>query len=142
MTDELFRVPVPLESDAARTFWAAIDEGRLTLPRCDRCGRWQWYPLETGTCCTGGKLEWVDLPGTGSVFTWTVVRRAFLPELAGCLPLAVALLELDGTRDLRFVAVLDVTEPRIGMRVRLRIDHAHGRALPVFEEDHVAPAAG
>jgi len=133
MINGLGAVAPTLDAQAARVFWQGINDGKLLLPRCAGCGRWQWYPVESGAC-HDGELDWQELPGTGVVFTFTVVRHPFLPELSAALPLTVALLQLDGTEQMRFVAVLDVPAPSIGMRVAMQIQQLGGRQMPVFVE--------
>ena len=122
----------PLEQPSARTFWERVQEGILSLPRCSGCGRWQWYPLETGPCCTGAIYEWADLPGTGSVYTFTTIHYPFLPLGAPESPFSVALLLLDGTEGIRFVGLLDTPDPAIGCRVRMTTVEVDGRRIPVF----------
>jgi uncharacterized OB-fold protein len=141
MIDALTAVPLPLDNEHAATFWHGIDEGRLLLPRCGGCGRWQWYPTPTGPCCPGAGYEWRELAGTGAVFTFTTVRHAFLTELADALPFTVALIELDGAPGPRFVGVLDVAQPRIGMRVAMMVRPRKARNMLVFgdEQDRSGP---
>jgi uncharacterized OB-fold protein len=74
-------VPLPDTDWApAAPFWAAAAEHRLSLPRCDRCERLVWYPADTCRRCGGEDHTWVDLAGRGTLFSWTVVHHAFLPQ--------------------------------------------------------------
>ena len=46
--------------------------------------------------CRSVESQWSALPGTGTVFTFTVVRQAFIPALTETIPYVVAALDLDG----------------------------------------------
>ena len=43
----------------------------------------------------GGPLTWTPVSGRGTLFTWAVVRRAFLPAFADRVPFVTALVALD-----------------------------------------------
>jgi uncharacterized protein len=132
--DALASIDLPLDDDVARRFWDGVHQGRLLLPRCSGCARWQWYPTETGPCCRGADLHWQELAGTGTVFTFTTVHHAFLPDVAEDTPFTVGLIELDGAEDVRLVGLLDADPVVIGLRVRVQfVDAGDGvRRLPVF----------
>ena len=109
----------PLDDEIAAPFWAAIDEGRIVLPRCSSCGRWQWYPDEAGPDCPGASLRWEEVATTGTVHTATRVERAFLPGGHADVPYVVAFVELDGVDGVRLVANLaEDTTATIGDRVQ------------------------
>ena len=109
----------PLDDELAAPFWAAIDEGRIVLPRCSDCGRWQWYPDEAGPGCPGATWRWEEVATTGTVHTATRVERAFLPGGQADVPYVVAFVELDGVEGVRLVANLpDDSDVTIGDRVR------------------------
>ncbi len=58
-------------------YWEALDRGELALPRCTSCGRWCWpAPFRCGSC-GGWTFEWVSLPMTGVVYSWTRVWHPF-----------------------------------------------------------------
>jgi uncharacterized OB-fold protein len=116
-------------------FWNAAAEGRLTLPACSVCGAWQWYPVAGLPCHPDASHEWKPVPGEGTIFTFTRVERAFLPE-GGDPPYTLALVELDGVEGPRVVTVLvgpGSDEPSIGDRVRLSPTRFGTHTLPTFE---------
>ena len=51
-------------------------EGRLVAPRCTNCGTFVLPPRPRCFQCQHTEFEWVDLPGTGTVYSFTVVRQA------------------------------------------------------------------
>jgi uncharacterized OB-fold protein len=122
----------PPENHLGTSFWEGVDAGELRLGRCSSCQRWQWYPDDVGPCCPGATYEWTAVAGTGTVHTFTTVRRSFLPG-ASTAPYTVGLVELDGVDGVRLVSNLDAdVEWSIGDRVTVRFDEVDGRAHPVF----------
>ena len=75
-------------------------------------------PSAPGAASTAS--EWSELPGSGTVFTYTVVRQAFIPSLADRIPYVVIAVDLDGADGARIVSNLidiDPADVSIGMRV-------------------------
>ena len=124
------------DSPLARPFWDAIDRGEFVLPRCSRCGRWQWYPDEAGPDCGGAHYEWVLAPRSGTVYTATTIRGSFLPGQSKAT-LRVVFVELDGVEGVR-VALCTMDESiAIADAVRVDVVRCGDRFLPV-----VVPARG
>ena len=77
------RFPLPAPDDELTTpFWDAAARHQLAIPRCDGCGAWVWYPRPRCPACDGSALTWTPVSGRGRLFSWTVVRHAFLPVLS------------------------------------------------------------
>jgi uncharacterized OB-fold protein len=87
--------PLPdVDDELTAPFFAGAARGELVIPRCDACGDYVWYPQ--ATCPRdGGSLTWQPVSGRGSLFTWAVVRRAFLPAFDDRVPFVTALVALD-----------------------------------------------
>lgn len=127
--------PPPPDDPLLGPFWEAAARGVVALPRCASCSRWSWYPLDGCPCGHDGDLEWVDLPGTGHIFSFTRVERGFLPS-GGEPPYTVVLVDLDGAPGPRMVSVLvgdGSADPRIGAAVRLEPTRFDTHTLPTFE---------
>ena len=58
------------------------------------CIRDRWYP-DRCLDCRGDRFVWQEVPGRGGLFTWVVVRHAFLPQFRGEVPFVSALVSLD-----------------------------------------------
>lgn len=82
----------PPEFDA---FWQGLSENRLCFPKCARCGRVNWYPMERCTQCLGSDFDMQEISGLGRLYSWTIVRRAFSPKQAAWIPYVVGLVEFD-----------------------------------------------
>jgi uncharacterized protein len=118
--------------EVAQEFWSALEHGVLKMSRCSMCHTWLWYPDDVGPCCAGASVEWAEVTPTGTVYTFTTVRRAFLPDGASAVPFTVALIELDGVEGVRLVANLEDREWSIGDRVQLDVVENDGVRQPVF----------
>ncbi len=103
-------------------FWAAAAEHRLVVPRCTQCGTFRFPPSAFCWHCHAQAVEWVERPGRGTVFSFTIVWHPVLPDLADSVPFAPAVVELPDTDHVRVVGALtDATtaDPRIGLDVEL-----------------------
>jgi hypothetical protein len=103
--------PLPDADDSLTApFFAAAARDELAIPRCAACDRFVWYPKDACPEC-GGDLSWVALSGRATLFTWTVVRRAFLPAFADRVPFVTALVALDEDPAVRLCTYLVDVDP-------------------------------
>ena len=106
---------------ATRFFRALQSDGKITATKCSLCGKIYVPPRKVCPACFEGTMEWVDLPGTGELLSFTVARRqlASMPEKA---PLVYGLVKLDGadTALLHFIGGVAPDAVKIGMRVAVR----------------------
>jgi len=101
--------PLPdVDWEPAREFWAAAARGVLSVPRCTACARLVWYPILPCRFCGGTRLEWTRVSGRGRLFSWVVVRHAWIPQVADRLPFVTGLVALEEDPAVRLVtAVVD-----------------------------------
>ena len=111
-----FPLPDP-DWPPTREFWAAAARGELAVPRCDACGRYVWYPDGTCRFCGSHASTWTRLGGRGRLFSWSVVRRAFIPQVAADVPYVAGLVTIDEDPAVRIVTRIVDCDPE-----RLRID--------------------
>jgi hypothetical protein len=139
--------PLPdVHWEPTREFWAAAARGQLVIPRCDACTRYVWYPETPCRHCGGGRLTWTAVSGRGSLFAWSVLRHAWIPQFAALLPFVSGLVALEEDPAVRVVTLIVDCEPaalRCDMAVRavfrpLRYPGVAGEVMaPLF-----LPAAG
>jgi uncharacterized OB-fold protein len=114
--------PEPDVQDDARPYWEAAAEGRLLLPRCRSCATVIWYPRGFCPACGSLEVEWIELPGTGEVYSFAVARRG-QGAYADAAPYVVAYVELDlpdgspGPRVMTNVVDCDPGSVAVGDRV-------------------------
>ncbi len=111
-------------------FWDAARVGRLIVPCCTRCGTFRLPPYPICYACQSFDLEWVELTGLGTVYSYTVVHHPLHPDLVDAVPYLSAIVELDGTQGegARMLANVIDCEPgeiSIGSRVRIIFEHVN-----------------
>ncbi len=140
MTDLLAKRPprafFTLSTDAwTKPFWDAAAEHRLVAPRCVDCGHFRLPPTPFCPQCRSQKIDWVTLSGRGTVYSYTVVARAVLPDMEANLPYVPAIVELEGAGGARLISnVVDVPVEavRVGSAVRVVWDDEGGPTVPRF----------
>jgi uncharacterized protein len=74
-------------------FWVAAREGRLTAQRCGNCTTLRFPPTPVCGTCLAEDSDWVDVAGTGTIWSYVVYHRAFHPGFRAELPYVVAIVE-------------------------------------------------
>jgi uncharacterized OB-fold protein len=120
----------PHANPTTEPFWDAAKEDRLSVPRCTTCGTFRLPPSPFCFECQSRDVDWVELPGTGSIYSFTVVRHPLHPDLADCCPYVSGVVELDGTQGAgarMLVNIIDVDpdQVRIGDRVEIVWEHVN-----------------
>lgn len=111
--------------DADRPYWEALAEGRLVLPRCGSCERWQWPAGHRCGACGHVGTRWEERPMTATIFTWTRTWHPFDGTQSLETPFTTILAEIDGC-GIRLLGRLDDPEkidPAIGEPVVGRPGH-------------------
>lgn len=137
--------PVPVPGPEDRLFWAACDKRELRIQQCAACLTFRHPPAPICPACRSTETLWTQVPGTGEVFSFTIVRHPVHPIFKDQVPFNVAVILLDGAGDVRLVSnVMDAApeEMAIGLRVRLQWDETEeGAVLPRFVRDRSAADA-
>jgi uncharacterized OB-fold protein len=118
--------PVPtVETEA---YWAAAREGRLMFGHCDACDQPHFYPRARCPFCLSARTRLVQARGTGTLYSYSVMRRA-------AQPYAIAYVTLDEGQTMMTNLVGCAPEHiRIGMAVRVVFVPSEGGApVPMFE---------
>jgi uncharacterized protein len=102
---DLFPIPHS-DSELIKPFWNAAAQGRLEMPQCVDCGAFNWYPGVECRHCRGEKFNWVRLPDTARIFSWTVVKRALHAPYKVMAPYVPVLVEFDEAPGVRLVTRL------------------------------------
>jgi uncharacterized protein len=113
--------PLPELTELTRPFWAAARENRLVMQRCTACGTLDFYPKPWCIECGDRRLAWVDVRGSGTVYSHTVSLSVAmnLPGWQDEVPLVLCMIDLDdGPRMYAQLVGCPPESVRIGMRVR------------------------
>jgi uncharacterized OB-fold protein len=115
--------PMPRPSALTEPFWRATKEQRLVLQRCTSCGEYVWTPQMACRSCLTETLEWTEVSGRGTIYSFVVIHRAATPAFTA--PYAVVIVELEeGPRILSDMVDVDPEAVRIGMPVEVAFEDA------------------
>jgi uncharacterized OB-fold protein len=114
-------------------FWEATARGELVLARCGRCRRFAQPPEAVCPHChhTDPGFRFEPAPSTGTVRSWTVIRRSFLPGFEVPFVLADVALDLDDADDVRLIGRL-VDGPAAPVHVGDRVAVVFDDGVPAF----------
>lgn len=127
--------PLPTPTEISAPYWNGLKQGRLTLPHCKSCGHWVFFPRRHCDQCWSQDLEWKEVGGTGTLYTYTLTRISTLPDFADEMPQKMAVVELDeGVRINTTLIGVEECEIEVGMRVKPVFDtvKSDGTALLRF----------
>ena len=116
--------PVNLETQA---FWKAAEEGKLMIGKCTACGAVHYYPRAICPYCLSDKTELQQASGNGTIYTYSVMRRAPIPY-------AIAYVTLqEGVSMMTNIVDCDLDSIKIGQAVRLVFKPSDGGPpVPMF----------
>jgi len=122
-------------------FWSAALQGRVTAEECTQCGLRLIPAGPRCFRCQNSEFRTIELPGTGKIYSFIVVRHPLLPSLKEVVPYVSAVVDLDQTQGAGARMVVNVIDCNpetvaIGDAVRIVFDrvsdtYAVPRAVPV-----------
>ncbi|HXC78909.1 MAG TPA: Zn-ribbon domain-containing OB-fold protein [Candidatus Acidoferrum sp.] len=134
MLDEISGLPIPVPTAQSRPFWEAVARGVLVLQRCRNDGRYEWTPQTVCSECLEDTLEWTEVSGNGTVYSYSVVSRPQIPAFE--VPYTVAIVELvEGPRMLTQIVGGTRDQVAIGAPVRFHPEERGGVSFYCFELD-------
>lgn len=111
-------IPLPEPTPVSAPFWQGLTEHRIIVQFSPSLDRYVFYPRTLAPGNLADDLEWREIDGAGSLYTFTVADRPTGPPWADSLPQYPAIVEWDAgprfSTELVDVARSDI---RIGMRV-------------------------
>jgi len=124
--------PLPEPSRLSKPFWDGCRVHHLVVPRCDECGTRFFGPEVVCPTCWSRSWRWVESPGTGTVYSFSVVYRPGHPSLE--VPYVLASVDLDdGWTMLTNIVDCPPEEVRIGAAVGVRFEDVTDEiSLPMF----------
>jgi uncharacterized protein len=118
-----YKKPLPRPTPVSAPFWVGAKQHRLLIQRCRRCANVQFYPRPHCVTCLSDDLDWIEASGRGTLYSYTIVRRAASPAFEPDLPYVVAVIELaEGPHMTGNVVGVPPEEVRVGMPVRAVFD--------------------
>ncbi|MEU8139171.1 Zn-ribbon domain-containing OB-fold protein [Streptodolium elevatio] len=125
--------PAPPLTERTAEYWKSGADGVLRIARCGSCGTYLHPPRPVCPQCHSADLAFAPVSGKGTVYSFTVNRYQWTPELEPPYVLAeVELAEQPGLRLLSTVVGCAVEAVRIGMPVSVAFESAGDAWIPVF----------
>jgi uncharacterized OB-fold protein len=134
MTPASVRAPKPNNYTDTTEFWSGAQDGKLLVQFDRHTGQPQWFPRSVSLSTGRRDLEWREVSGNGTVYSWTVTRTAW-PGHEHRVPYVCALIDLDeGVRILANLTNVDHDAITIGQPVRVVWQQlSGGTRYPAFE---------
>jgi len=139
MPEANLKKPLPAITSEAKAFWEAAAQNRLVMQRCLDCKSYVWTPRPACYECGSEGLEWTELSGKGTVYSFTVIRqvvgraasKAFEPDV----PYVVAWVDLEeGPRMIANVIGCSAEDVKIGLKVAVQFEQQSPEVwLPKFK---------
>jgi len=121
------KIAAPPTNQETQSFWDAAAEGKLLYKKCAACGEPHFYPRNHCPFCFSNKTEWQEASGRGTIYTYSVMRRAQVPYCIAYVELA------EGPRIMSNIVDCDLDTVHIGQAVRLVFKPSEGGPpVPMF----------
>ena len=138
MSAEPKKIPRPLPRPnvymPTQPFWDKAKEGKLVIQFCRDTGRPQHFPRPVSVFTGRRNLEWREVSGRGTVYSFTNTFSAW-PGHEDRVPYLCALVELEeGVRMVCNLLNVKAADVKIGMKVKLCWEKLpDGTNYPAFE---------
>ena len=109
--------PVNVETQA---FWDAATQGNLLIKKCTACGEVHFYPRNICPFCFSNQTEWQEASGRGTIYTYSVMRRAPVPYAIAYVELAEGPRIMSNIVDCDLDAIKSPAQMRAGGAPRLQ----------------------
>ena len=111
--------PLPEPTPVTKPFWDGLREHKVKIQYSASADRYIFYPRILAPGTLADDLEWREVSGAGTLYTFTVADRPTAPPWADALPQFLAIVELDeGPRLSTELVDADPGALRVGMRVK------------------------
>ncbi|WP_449372627.1 Zn-ribbon domain-containing OB-fold protein [Arthrobacter psychrolactophilus] len=118
-TAPVFTRPMPVPTPLTKPFWDALAEHKIRIQYSPSLGEYIFYPRPLAPGTLADDLEWREISGAGTLYTYTVATRPPAPHFANEGTLVLAVVQWDEgpkfSTELVNIAAEDV---QVGMRVK------------------------
>ena len=117
----------PVVNDETKAYWDGANEGKLLLKRCTACSKTHFYPRVICPHCQSSATEWYEGAGTGTIYSYSVMRRGEVPYVIAYVTLA------EGVTMMTNIVDCDPDSVAIGQAVEVTFKDAEdGQSVPLF----------
>jgi len=120
-------IPAPPLNPEIRPFFDACAKGKLLVKRCTACNQPHHYPRAICPFCGSDRTEWTEASGRGTLYTFSVLRRATPPYAIAYVTLA------EGPTMMTNIVDTDLDALRVGQAMRVVFKPTDGGPpVPMF----------
>ncbi|KHO20159.1 Zn-ribbon domain-containing OB-fold protein [Mycolicibacterium setense] len=114
-----FARPMPVKTPTSAPFWDALAQHRIVIQYSPSTRAYVFYPRVLAPRTLADDLEWREISGMGTLYSFTVARRPVGPHFADAVPQMPAIVEWDeGPRFSTEIVDVEPDELSVGMRVK------------------------
>jgi len=114
-----FNRPMPVPTPTTQPFWDALAENKIRIQYSPSAQRYVFYPRILAPGTLADDLEWREISGAASLYTYTVAHRPVAPHFADSLTHIIAVAQWDeGPRFATEIINAEPAELRVGMRIQ------------------------
>ena len=118
-TPPAFTQPLPVPTPLTRPFWDALAEHKVRIQYSPSLGEYIFYPRPLAPRTLADDLEWREISGAGTLYTYTITTRPVSPHFAAAGPMVLAVVQWDeGPKFSTELVNVPFEDVRIGMRVK------------------------
>jgi len=121
------KITAPVPFPETTPYWEAAAQQKLLVKQCTACDEYHFYPRVLCPFCFSDKTEWREATGTGTIYSFSVTRRAEVPYAIAYVALVEGPIMLSNIVDCALDAI------RIGQAVRVVFKASEsGQLVPMF----------
>jgi uncharacterized OB-fold protein len=87
--------PMPVKTPVSAPFWDALAQHTIKIQYSPSLGKYVFYPRILAPGTLADDLEWREISGLGTLYTYTVAERPVAPPFADDVPQVLAIVEWD-----------------------------------------------
>ncbi len=138
MPDPQVDRPLPTPIPRTEPFWEGLRARKVKIQYSPSSDQWVFYPRSHAPLTLADDLEWREISGEGTLYTYTIARRPTAPDFDGDEPQIIAVVELnEGPRLTSTLVNVDEDAISVGMRVRPFFDDVPGTEMTLLRYEPV-----
>lgn len=123
-------------------FYKGVSQKRLMGGKCKKCRKIHLPPRPLCDKCLSKEFEWVEIPKTGKLLTYTVIHVA-PPQFQNMAPYIVGIVQLE--KEVKIPGIIKGAAPeqvKIGMQLTLEFEESpQTQQWPQWPRYHFKPPA-
>ena len=94
-TNAEYTKPIPRPDEASQPFFDGAKQHKLMVQRCLVCGTLMWPVKPWCFNCMNMELEWTQVSGRGTLYSFTLMHQVYHPAFASEVPYNIAEVDLE-----------------------------------------------